>query len=72
MSTHSPKTLMVLLNTCLPRLAIEPASCPPKMRLEITSKLSKRLPVRIAFKPDRRDLDKLRPGMSVEPKVHLD
>jgi hypothetical protein len=28
--------------------------------------------VRISFNPNQRDLDKLRPGMSVEPKVHLD
>jgi membrane fusion protein, multidrug efflux system len=27
--------------------------------------------MRIRFKPNQRDLDNLRPGMSVEPKVHL-
>jgi multidrug resistance efflux pump len=30
-----------------------------------------RLPVRIRFNPGQRDLDKLRPGMSVEPHVYL-
>ena len=35
-------------------------------------KIVQRLPVRIRFNPNQRDLDKLRPGMSVEPKVHLD
>jgi multidrug resistance efflux pump len=28
--------------------------------------------VRIRFNPNQKDLDKLRPGMSVEPKVHLE
>jgi glucoamylase len=27
---------------------------------------------RLRFHPNQRDLDKLRPGMSVTPKVHLD
>ena len=35
-------------------------------------KVVQRLSVRIRFKPNQRDLDKLRPGMSVEPKVHLE
>lgn len=35
-------------------------------------KVVQRLPVRIRFQPNQRDLDRLRPGMSVEPKVHFD
>jgi membrane fusion protein (multidrug efflux system) len=35
-------------------------------------KVVQRLPVRISFNPNQRDLDKLRPGMSVEATVHLD
>lgn len=34
-------------------------------------KVIERLPVRIRFKSGQAGLDKLRPGMSVEPKVHL-
>ena len=34
-------------------------------------KVIQRLPVRIAFKSDQKGLDQLRPGMSVEPDVHL-
>ncbi len=34
-------------------------------------KVVQRLPVRIRFNTGQRDLEKLRPGMSVEPKVHL-
>jgi membrane fusion protein (multidrug efflux system) len=34
-------------------------------------KIVQRLPVRIRIDPNQRDFDKLRPGMSVEPKVHL-
>jgi multidrug resistance efflux pump len=30
-----------------------------------------RLPVRISIDPNQRDFDRLRPGMSVEPKVHF-
>ena len=35
-------------------------------------KVVQRLPVRICLKAGQRDLEKLRPGMSVEPKVSLD
>jgi membrane fusion protein (multidrug efflux system) len=35
-------------------------------------KVVQRLPVRIRLNAGQRDLDKLRPGMSVEPKVSLD
>jgi membrane fusion protein (multidrug efflux system) len=35
-------------------------------------KVVQRLPVRIRFDRGHRDLDKLRPGMSIEPKVSLD
>jgi membrane fusion protein (multidrug efflux system) len=35
-------------------------------------KVVQRLPVRISFKPNQRDLNRLRPGMSVEATVHLD
>jgi membrane fusion protein, multidrug efflux system len=34
-------------------------------------KVVQRLPVRIGFKPGQRGLARLRPGMSVEPKVWL-
>ncbi len=35
-------------------------------------KIVQRLPVRIRINQNQRDFDKLRPGMSVEPKVYLD
>jgi membrane fusion protein (multidrug efflux system) len=35
-------------------------------------KVVQRLPVRISFNPNQRDLNRLRPGMSVETTVHLD
>ena len=35
-------------------------------------KVVQRLPVRISFKPNQRDLNRLRPGMSIEATVHLD
>jgi membrane fusion protein (multidrug efflux system) len=35
-------------------------------------KVVQRLPVRISFTPNQRDLDRLRPGMSIEATVHLD
>jgi membrane fusion protein, multidrug efflux system len=35
-------------------------------------KVVQRLPVRISFNPNQRDLNRLRPGMSVEATVHLD
>jgi len=45
---------------------------PPENATGNYVKIVQRLPVRISFNPNQRDLDKLRPGMSVEPKVHLD
>jgi len=35
-------------------------------------KIVQRLPVRISFNPNQRDLNRLRPGMSIEATVHLD
>jgi membrane fusion protein (multidrug efflux system) len=35
-------------------------------------KVIQRLPVRIRFDKGQADMDKLRPGMSVEPKVYFD
>ncbi len=45
---------------------------PPENATGNYVKVIQRLPVRIGFKPNQRDLTRLRPGMSVEPKVHLD
>jgi membrane fusion protein (multidrug efflux system) len=45
---------------------------PPENATGNYVKVIQRLPVRIRFKLNQRDLDKLRPGMSVEPKVHLE
>ena len=45
---------------------------PPENATGNYVKIVQRLPVRIRFKPNQRDLDKLRPGMSVDTKVHLD
>jgi membrane fusion protein, multidrug efflux system len=45
---------------------------PPENATGNYVKIVQRLPVRIRFNANQRDLDKLRPGMSVEPKVHLD
>jgi membrane fusion protein (multidrug efflux system) len=44
---------------------------PPENATGNYVKVIQRLPVRIRFKPNQRDLNKLRPGMSVEPKVHV-
>jgi membrane fusion protein (multidrug efflux system) len=44
---------------------------PPENATGNYVKVVQRLPVRIRFNPGQRGLDKLRPGMSVEPKVHL-
>jgi membrane fusion protein (multidrug efflux system) len=35
-------------------------------------KVVQRLPVRISFNPNQRDLNRLRPGMSIEATVHLE
>jgi membrane fusion protein (multidrug efflux system) len=45
---------------------------PPENATGNYVKVIQRLPVRIRFNSNQKDLDKLRPGMSVEPKVHLD
>jgi membrane fusion protein (multidrug efflux system) len=45
---------------------------PPENATGNYVKIVQRLPVRIRFNPNQRDLDRLRPGMSVESKVHLD
>ena len=44
---------------------------PPENATGNFVKVVQRLPVRIHFDPNQRDLQKLRPGMSVEPKVEL-
>jgi membrane fusion protein (multidrug efflux system) len=45
---------------------------PPENATGNYVKVIQRLPVRIRFNAGQKDLDKLRPGMSVEPKVRLD
>lgn len=44
---------------------------PPENATGNYVKIVQRLPVRIDINPNQRDFDKLRPGMSVEPKVHF-
>jgi membrane fusion protein (multidrug efflux system) len=44
---------------------------PPENATGNYVKIVQRLPVRIRFNPNQRDLDKLRPGESVESKVYL-
>jgi membrane fusion protein, multidrug efflux system len=45
---------------------------PPENATGNYVKVIQRLPVRIRISAGQKDMDKLRPGMSVEPKVHLD
>jgi len=45
---------------------------PPENATGNFVKIVQRLPVRLRFNPNQPGLDKLRPGMSVTPKVHLD
>jgi len=45
---------------------------PPENATGNYVKVVQRLPVRIRFSPNQSGLEKLRPGMSVEPTVHLD
>ena len=45
---------------------------PPENATGNYVKVVQRLPVRIRFDRGQRDLDKLRPGMSIEAKVSLD
>ena len=44
---------------------------PPENATGNYVKIVQRLPVRIRFNPNQRDMDKLRPGESVVPKVYL-
>jgi membrane fusion protein (multidrug efflux system) len=44
---------------------------PPENATGNFVKVVQRLPVRIRFKPGQDGLDRLRPGMSVEPKVRV-
>ena len=44
---------------------------PPENATGNYVKVIQRLPVRIRFSSGQKDMEKLRPGMSVEPKVHL-
>jgi membrane fusion protein (multidrug efflux system) len=48
------------------------SALPPENATGNYVKVVQRLPVRIRFIAGQKDLDKLRPGMSVEPKVRLD
>jgi membrane fusion protein (multidrug efflux system) len=45
---------------------------PPENATGNYVKVIQRLPVRIRFNPNQKGLDKLRPGMSVEPRVRVD
>jgi membrane fusion protein (multidrug efflux system) len=45
---------------------------PPENATGNYVKVIQRMPVRIRFESGQKDLDKLRPGMSVEPKVYVE
>lgn len=45
---------------------------PPENATGNFVKVVQRIPVRIRFKPNQQGLDRLRPGMSVEPEVRID
>jgi len=45
---------------------------PPENATGNYVKVVQRMPMRIRFDKGQQDLDQLRPGMSVEPTVHLD
>jgi membrane fusion protein (multidrug efflux system) len=45
---------------------------PPENATGNYVKVIQRMPVRIRFNPGQKDLEKLRPGMSVEPKVYVE
>ena len=45
---------------------------PPENATGNYVKVIQRLPVRIRFEPNQSDLDRLRPGMSVDPKVWVE
>ena len=51
--------------------ALWQVSCRPRTPPGTIVKVVQRIPVRIRFKPDQQNLDKLRPGMSVEPEVRV-
>ncbi len=44
---------------------------PPENATGNFVKVVQRIPVRIRFKPNQNGLDRLRPGMSVEPRVRI-
>jgi len=44
---------------------------PPENATGNFVKVVQRIPVRLRFKPDQKGLDRLRPGMSVEPKIQI-
>jgi len=44
---------------------------PPENATGNYVKVVQRIPVRLRFKPNQKDLDRLRPGMSVEPDVRI-
>jgi len=44
---------------------------PPENATGNYVKVIQRMPVRLRFNRGQKDLEKLRPGMSVEPKVYL-
>jgi membrane fusion protein, multidrug efflux system len=44
---------------------------PPENATGNYVKVVQRIPVRITFKPDQPEMERLRPGMSVEPKVRV-
>jgi membrane fusion protein (multidrug efflux system) len=45
---------------------------PPENATGNFVKVVQRLPVRIRFKPNQQGLERLRPGMSAEPKVRVE
>ena len=61
-----------LWKACRRSPAHAPVCCLLRTPLATTLRSIQRLPVRIRFNAGQKDLDKLRPGMSVEPKVQLD
>ncbi len=44
---------------------------PPENATGNYVKVVQRIPVRLRFKPNQKGLDRLRPGMSVEPDVRI-
>jgi membrane fusion protein (multidrug efflux system) len=58
--------LMARWSICPPPPGDRASLFPPENATGNYVKIVQRLPVRIRFNPNQRDLDKLRPGMSVE------